>query len=137
MDSQILRDLDNEYKRDDLPEFKTGDTIEVGFKIREGDKVRVQKFRGLCISKKKGPLGGTFTVRKISFSVGVEKTIPLYSPLIDSIKVIRRGKVRKSKLYYLRQLQGKKARVKELRDWEQQAAPSSSSPETKPEEKSL
>ena len=134
MDSQILQELDNQFSRDDLPSFKPGDTLEVGFKIKEGEKVRIQKFQGICISKKKGPLGGTFTVRKISFSIGVEKTIPLYSPLIDSIKVIRKGRVRKAKLYYLRALKGKKARVKELRDWEL-TSPSATAPVTDTEEK--
>lgn len=140
MDSQILQELDKQYQRDDLPDFRPGDTLEVGFQIKEGEKVRIQKFQGVCIRKKKGPLGGTFTVRKISFSVGVEKTFPLYSPLISSIKVIRKGKVRKAKLYYLRKLRGKKARVKELRDWEAQPAPltSSEQPEaSNTEEKSL
>ncbi len=114
----LIKEIRTKYERKDLPDFKVGDTIEVGFKIREGNKTRIQNFTGICIRKKKTPTGGTFTVRKISFGVGVERIFPLNSPFIDHIKVLKRGKVRRARLYYLRKLTGKKAKVKELMDWQ-------------------
>ena len=104
----------SEYVRDDLPSFKSGDTINIGVKVVEGNKSRVQSFEGVVIAKSSG--GGmdkTFTVRKISNGVGVERIFPINSPNIESIKVIRKGKVRRAKLYYLRNLKGKAARIKE------------------------
>ena len=104
----------SEYVRDDLPNFRSGDTINVGVKVVEGTKSRVQNFEGVVIAKSSG--GGmdkTFTVRKISNGVGVERIFPLNSPNIESIKVIKKGKVRRAKLYYLRNLKGKAARIKE------------------------
>ena len=104
----------SEYIRDDLPSFRSGDTINVGVKVVEGTKSRVQNFEGVVIAKSSG--GGmdkTFTVRKISNGVGVERIFPLNSPNIESIKVIKKGKVRRAKLYYLRNLKGKAARIKE------------------------
>ena len=104
----------SKYVRDDLPSFKSGDTINIGVKVVEGDKSRVQSFEGVVIAKSSG--GGmdkTFTVRKISNGVGVERIFPINSPNIESIKVIRKGKVRRAKLYYLRNLKGKAARIKE------------------------
>lgn len=118
MNTELMREIKAGFARTDLPEFKVGDTIDVGFQIKEGEKTRVQEFVGIVISMKRGPLGGTFTVRKMSFGIGVERIFPLYSPLIDHIKVLKRGKVRRSKLYYLRALRGKKAKVKELQDWQ-------------------
>ena len=114
----LIKEIRAKYERKDLPYFQVGDTIEVGFKIREGSKTRIQNFTGICIRKKKTPTGGTFTVRKISFGVGVERIFPLNSPFIDHIKVLKRGKVRRARLYYLRKLTGKKAKVKELMDWQ-------------------
>ena len=104
----------SEHIRDDLPSFRSGDTINVGVKVVEGSKSRVQNFEGVVIAKSSG--GGmdkTFTVRKISNGVGVERIFPLNSPNIESIKVIKKGKVRRAKLYYLRNLKGKAARIKE------------------------
>ncbi len=104
----------SEYVRDDLPNFKSGDTINVGVKVIEGTKSRVQNFEGVVIAKSSGGgLDKTFTVRKISNGVGVERIFPLNSPNIDSIKVLKKGKVRRAKLYYLRDLKGKAARIKE------------------------
>ena len=101
----------------DLPDFKAGDTIRVGYKVTEGTRSRVQNYEGVCIARKNGKgIAGSFTVRKISFGEGVERVFPLHSTNIDSIIVVRRGRVRRAKLYYLRDLRGKKAKIKELRD---------------------
>jgi large subunit ribosomal protein L19 len=98
----------------DIPDFKAGDTIRVGYKVTEGTRTRVQMFEGVCISRKGGSgIGAAFTVRKISFGEGVERMFPLYSTNIDSITVVRRGKVRRAKLYYLRDRRGKSARIAE------------------------
>ena len=114
-----------------IPDFKPGDTIRVGYKVTEGTRTRVQMYEGVCISRKHGAgIAGSFTVRKISFGEGVERVFPLYSTNIDSITVVRRGKVRRAKLYYLRDLRGKKARIVEntnvrarkLNEGERQAA---------------
>src|SRR5690554_4531274 len=102
-----------EYLRDDLPEFRAGDTLRVNVRVREGDKERIQAFEGVCIARKHGGVNATFTVRKISSGVGVERIFPLHSPMVESIKVMRRGRVRRAKLYYLRNLRGKAARIKE------------------------
>jgi large subunit ribosomal protein L19 len=104
-----------EYLRDDLPEFQPGDTLRVNVRVREGDKQRIQAFEGICIARKHGGVSETFTVRKISGGVGVERIFPLHSPIIESIKVVRNGQVRRAKLYYLRALRGKAARIKERR----------------------
>ena len=97
----------------DIPDFGPGDTVLVNVKVIEGDKSRVQAYEGVCIGRAGGGLHQNFTVRKISYGEGVERVFPLYSPMIDSIKVVRRGKVRRAKLYYLRGLRGKKARIAE------------------------
>ncbi|MHA1540189.1 MAG: 50S ribosomal protein L19 [Alphaproteobacteria bacterium] len=97
----------------EIPVFAAGDTIRVGVKIKEGERERVQNFEGVCIARTNSGLNSAFTVRKISFNEGVERIFPLYSPMLDSITVIRRGKVRRAKLYYLRALRGKKARIAE------------------------
>jgi large subunit ribosomal protein L19 len=97
----------------DIPDFGPGDTVLVNVKVIEGDKSRVQAYEGVCIGRSGGGLHQNFTVRKISYGEGVERVFPLYSPMIDSIKVVRRGKVRRAKLYYLRGLRGKKARIVE------------------------
>lgn len=109
-----LLEIERKLLRTDLPEFRTGDTIKVYFRIKEGDKERVQPFEGVVIRKRGSGTGATFTVRKISYGVGVERTFPLHSPLIEKIEIIRKGKVRKARLYYLREKIGKKAKVKEL-----------------------
>lgn len=97
----------------DIPDFKSGDTVRVGYKVTEGTRSRVQMFEGVVISRKGGGIGAAFTVRKISFGEGVERMFPLYSTNIDSIAVVRRGKVRRAKLYYLRDRRGKSARIAE------------------------
>ena len=107
--------LEREQMRVDIPPFKAGDTVKVSSRIKEGDKERIRVFEGVVIRKKKGTTGATFTVRKISYGVGVEKIFPLHSPTIDNIKVISKGKVRRARLYYLRKLRGKAARLKEKR----------------------
>jgi large subunit ribosomal protein L19 len=99
-----------------IPEFRAGDTIRVGVRVVEGDRTRVQNYEGVCIARSNWGLGSNFTVRKISFGEGVERVFPLYSPNIDSITVVRRGVVRRAKLYYLRGLTGKRARIAERRD---------------------
>jgi large subunit ribosomal protein L19 len=100
----------------DIPDFAPGDTLIVNVKVREGDRTRVQAYEGLCIGRSGGGINESFTVRKISYGEGVERVFPLYSPMIDSIKLVRRGKVRRAKLYYLRGLRGKKARITEKQD---------------------
>lgn len=112
--ADLLRDLETEHLRD-LPDFQAGDTIRVNYRVREGQKERVQAFEGVCIARRGGGMGATFTVRKISGGVGVERVFPDHSPAIKSIKVVRRGRVRRAKLYYLRGLKGKAARIPEKR----------------------
>lgn len=110
----ILEIIEKENMRGDIPGFKTGDTVKVHVRIIEGQKQRIQAFEGVVIRKKRGNSRANFTVRKISYGVGVERTFPLHSPIIDQIEVISRGKVSRSRLYYLRHLRGKKARIKEV-----------------------
>ena len=105
-----------------VPEFRPGDTLRVGVKVIEGDRTRVQNFEGVCIARSNKGVGSSFTVRKISFGEGVERVFPLYSPIIDHIEVVRRGAVRRAKLYYLRGRTGKSARIAERRDPRREAA---------------
>lgn len=112
----ILDKVDAASLRDDLPDFRAGDTVEVNVKIVEGKTERIQMFKGVVIRRQGGGVRETFTVRKISFQVGVERTFPVHSPVIDHIEVVTRGDVRRAKLYYLRSLRGKKAKIKEKRD---------------------
>ena len=111
----ILESLDKEQMRTDIPAFRAGDTVKVHVKIREGDKERIQVFQGVVIRKRKGTINSTFTVRKISYGVGVERIFPLHSPQLDKIEVVSRGRVRRARLYYLRKLHGKAARIRERR----------------------
>ena len=104
-----------------IPDFKSGDTIRVGFKVTEGTRSRVQNYEGVCISRKGGGIRASFTVRKISFGEGVERVFPLYSTNIDSIEVVRRGRVRRAKLYYLRARRGKSARIAEVTNYKEKA----------------
>ncbi|RPF22155.1 50S ribosomal protein L19 [Myceligenerans xiligouense] len=113
---QKLDSVDAASLRDDIPEFRAGDTVKVNVKVIEGSRSRVQAFQGVVIRRHGGGVGETFTVRKISFGVGVERTFPLHAPTIDSIEVVTRGDVRRAKLYYLRSLRGKKAKIKEKRE---------------------
>lgn len=108
----ILEQLEKEQMRTDLPAFKSGDTLRVHVRIREADKERIQVFEGIVIKNKKGGSRASFTVRKISYGVGVERIFPLHSPIIDRIEVVQQGRVRRSRLYYLRELKGKAARIK-------------------------
>ena len=110
-----IKQLEREVMRLDLPDFKAGDTIKVHVKIKEGEKERIQIFQGVVISKRKGTTNATFTVRKVSYGVGVERIFQLHSPIIDKIEVVTRGRVRRAKIYYLRNLRGKAARIKERR----------------------
>jgi large subunit ribosomal protein L19 len=110
-----LQLLDREQMRTDIPQFKPGDTVKVHVRIREGDKERIQVFQGVVIRKHKGKINSTFTVRKISYGIGVERIFPLHSPMIDKVELVSRGRVRRSRLYYLRKLRGKAARIRELR----------------------
>ena len=107
--------VDNKSLRDDIPAFRAGDTLDVHVKVIEGSKERVQVFRGVVIRRQGGGIRETFTVRKVSFGVGVERTFPVHSPNIDRIDVLVRGDVRRAKLYYLRELRGKAAKIKEKR----------------------
>ncbi len=107
-----LERVEREYLRTDLPDFRVGDTVRVHVKIIEGDKERIQPFEGVVIQKKGGGVRSTFTVRKISYGIGVERIFPLHSPRIDRIDIISRGKVRRAKLFYLRNLKGKAARIR-------------------------
>ena len=100
----------------DIPAFSPGDTVIVNVKVKEGDRTRVQAYEGVCIGRSGGGLNESFTVRKISYGEGVERVFPLYSPMIDSIKLVRKGKVRRAKLYYLRGRRGKSARIVEKQD---------------------
>ena len=111
----VIDTIENQQLRTDLPNFKPGDTIKVHVKIKEGDKSRIQIFEGVCIAQKHGGVRATFTVRKISFGHGVERIFPLHSRVIDKIDIVRSGRVRRAKLYYIRELRGKAARIKEAK----------------------
>ncbi len=111
----LIDQVEKEYMEGEIPEFTPGDTVRVNVKIREGDKFRIQAFEGVVIAIRKRGLRSTFTVRKVSFGYGVERVFPLYSPIIESIERIKKGRVRRAKLYYLRQRKGKAARIKEIR----------------------
>ncbi|WP_424765810.1 50S ribosomal protein L19 [Paenibacillus sp. sgz302251] len=111
----LLQTIAQENLRQDLPNFRPGDTLKVHVKVVEGTRERIQLFEGVVIKRRGGGISETFTVRKISYGVGVERTYPLNSPKIEKIEVARRGKVRRAKLYYLRGLRGKAARIKEIR----------------------
>lgn len=111
----LIRLLEQEQLRQDLPDFRPGDTVRVHVRIREGNRERVQPFEGIVIARKSGGVNETMTVRRVSYGIGVERTFFIHSPRIEKIEVIRRGKVRRAKLYYLRNLRGKAARIKERR----------------------
>ena len=110
-----IEQLEKENIRLDLPSFGAGDTVKVHVKIKEGEKERIQAFQGVVISKRKGSSHATFTVRKVSYGIGVERIFPMHSPIIDKIEVLTRGRVRRAKIYYLRKLRGKAARIREKR----------------------
>jgi large subunit ribosomal protein L19 len=111
--SNIIERIDREQMRYDMPDFRPGDSIKVHIRIIEGNKERVQIFEGVVIRRRRGNMGATFTVRKISHGVGVEKTFALHSPRLEKVEIVSRGKIRRARLYYLRDLRGKAARIKE------------------------
>jgi large subunit ribosomal protein L19 len=115
MKEKLIQLVEQNYIRTDVPQFKAGDTIVVHYRVKEGEKERIQLFEGVVIRVNGGGVAKTFTVRKVTGGVGVERIIPVNSPMIEKIEVKRIGKVRRSKLYYLRELSGKKARIKEIR----------------------
>ncbi|WP_409305399.1 50S ribosomal protein L19 [Peribacillus sp. SCS-155] len=111
----IIDEITKEQLRTDLPAFRPGDTVRVHVKVVEGTRERIQVFEGVVIKRRGGGISETFTVRKVSYGVGVERTFPVHTPKIANLEVVRHGKVRRAKLYYLRELRGKKARIKEIR----------------------
>lgn len=113
--SNLIEAIEKEGMKENVPAFNVGDTVRVGFKVIEGTKERIQNFEGVVIAKKHGGIRESFTVRRLSFGVGVERTFPLHSPKIASIQVVKKGKVRRAKLYYLRGLTGKAAKITEIR----------------------
>ncbi|WP_110112853.1 50S ribosomal protein L19 [Bacillus sp. CGMCC 1.16541] len=112
---KLIEEITKEQLKTDLPEFRPGDTVRVHVNIVEGNRERIQVFEGVVIKRRGGGISETFTVRKVSYGVGVERTFPIHTPKIAKIEVMRRGKVRRAKLYYLRALRGKAARIKEIR----------------------
>ncbi len=112
----VIETLENEQMRLDIPKFKAGDTIRVHARIKEGEKERIQVFQGFVLRKRKGRTGATFTVRKVSYGIGVERVFPLHSPTIDKIELVSRGRVRRGRIYYMRKLRGKAARIREKRN---------------------
>jgi large subunit ribosomal protein L19 len=117
MSNNLLAEIGNAAKRTDIPDFKAGDTVKVHVKVVEGNRSRIQVFQGVVIAIQGAGISRSFTVRKVSFSVGVERTFPLHSPIFEQIEVVSRGDVRRAKLYYLRNLRGKKAKIKERREF--------------------
>ena len=113
--TNIITEITKDQLRSDLPSFRPGDTVKVHVKIVEGTRERIQLFEGVVIKRRGGGISETFTVRKISYGVGVERTFPVHTPKIAQLEVVRKGKVRRAKLYYLRNLRGKAARIKEIR----------------------
>jgi len=112
----VIKAIEKRHMRGIVPDFRVGDTVRVFVKIKEGDKERVQAFEGVCIKRTRNAVRGTFTVRKISYGVGVERVFPFNSPMLDKVDVASRGRVRRARLFYLRELQGKKARIREKTD---------------------
>ncbi|MFN7135829.1 MAG: 50S ribosomal protein L19 [Myxococcales bacterium] len=131
MRNKILELVDSKYQRKDYPEFRAGDTIRVHWRIREGEKERVQAFEGDVIRRKSGP-NGTFTVRKVSYGVGIERIFPINSPRYEKIEVVTSGRVRRSRLFYLRELQGKAARIDKEREQEMVAGGEPAAPKSAP-----
>ena len=113
--NEIIRSIEAKQIRSDRPQFNVGDTVRVWVKVVEGNRERLQAFEGTVIAKRNGGVRETFTVRRVSYGIGVERTFPIHSPRVDHVDLIRRGKVRRAKLYYLRSLQGKAAKIKEIK----------------------
>ena len=114
----LIREVEERYLPKDIPQFRPGDTVRLHLKVKEGEKERTQIFEGLVIRVRGSGLGKTFTVRKVSYGVGLERIFPIACPSIQKIEVVKRGIVRRAKLYYIRNLKGKSARIKELKEWE-------------------
>ena len=114
--TNVIDTLNAATLRDDVPDFRAGDTVKVNVKVVEGNRSRIQAFQGVVIARQGGGVRETFTVRKVSFGVGVERTFPVHAPTVDSVEVVTRGDVRRAKLYYLRNLRGKAAKIRERRD---------------------
>ena len=115
MDLSLVDRITKNQMRNDIPDFKPGDSVRVHVRIREGEKTRIQVYEGVCVDRSNGGIGASFTVRKISGGVGVQRTFPVHSPIIDKVEVVRYGKVRRAKLSYLKGLSAKNARIKEIR----------------------
>ena len=111
----LIKSIENEFLKEDLPSFGPGDTVKVNVKVSEGNRERIQTFEGVIIAINGVGVNKTITVRKLSFGVGVERIFPVHAPIVDSIEVIRKGKVRRSRIYYFKELRGKKARIKEVK----------------------
>ncbi len=118
----IIKELEKQFLKKDIPEFRPGDTVRLSLLVKEGDKERIQNYEGVVIARKNGGIRETFTVRRISYGVGVERTFLIHSPIIQKLAVLRRGRVRRAKLFYLRDLNEKKARIKELVDYDKLGA---------------
>ncbi|MEO2082454.1 MAG: 50S ribosomal protein L19 [Desulfurobacteriaceae bacterium] len=114
---ELMRAVMEKYTQKEVPDFRVGDTVRVHVKVKEGDKERIQAFEGVVIRKRGSGTDATFTVRKVSYGVGIERTFPLYAPVIDKIEVLKRGIVRRARLYYLREKRGKAAKIKEKKEW--------------------
>ncbi|RUM88007.1 MAG: 50S ribosomal protein L19 [Thermovibrio sp.] len=114
---ELMNVVKEKYTQKAIPDFRVGDTVRVNVRIKEGDKERIQAFEGVVIRKRGSGTDATFTVRKVSYGIGIERTFPLYSPVIESIQVLKRGIVRRARLYYLRERKGKAARIKEKKEW--------------------
>jgi large subunit ribosomal protein L19 len=117
MNMDVIKQIEQEQLRIDLPQFKAGDTVKVYMRILEGGKERIQMFQGVVIRRRRGTTDATFTVRKVSDGVGVERIFPMHSPYIERVEVVSEGRVRRSRLYYLRKLRGKASRIKTKTDW--------------------
>jgi len=115
MSQQLLREITKDFQKPEVPVFRAGDTVKVSVKIKEGNRERIQAFEGLVIQRQGGGIAETFTVRKVSYGIGVERTFPIHSPAIEGITVLRKGKVRRAKLFYIRGLSAKASRIKERR----------------------
>ncbi|RKQ60349.1 large subunit ribosomal protein L19 [Thermovibrio guaymasensis] len=114
---ELMRAVQEKYAKKEIPDFRVGDTVRVHVKVKEGDKERVQAFEGVVIRKRGSGTDATFTVRKVSYGIGIERTFPLYAPVVEKIEVLKRGIVRRARLYYLRERKGKAARIKEKKEW--------------------
>jgi large subunit ribosomal protein L19 len=114
---ELMRSVQEKYLKKEIPSFRPGDTVRVYVKVKEGDKERIQAFEGVVIRKRGAGTDATFTVRKVSYGIGIERTFPLHAPVVEKIEVLKRGIVRRARLYYLRERKGKAARIKEKKEW--------------------